>query len=197
MIKTILVPTGGSTTDSVVFETALAVARPWGAHLEFFHARVNLGQAIRYTPHASFARGQGLRNELHELQQKVESRYLRAGNTSTNSARNTRSSSWTYLAHHRPRRRAGMKIETKQKSPSSAEHACMISRLWRGLLARTGCPPICSVTMCPMLAECSNKRHGYSPSSVSGWRVQTSATAPANKAEVCRAIISSSSVGTT
>ena len=75
MIKTILVPICGSDTDSVVFETALAVGRPCGAHLEFFHARVDAGQAIRYSPHASFARGQGVRNAFHVLKQEAESRY--------------------------------------------------------------------------------------------------------------------------
>jgi hypothetical protein len=33
MIKTILVPTGGSDTDLVVFETALAIAQLFSAHL--------------------------------------------------------------------------------------------------------------------------------------------------------------------
>jgi len=67
MIKTILVPASGSDTDAVVFETALAAARPCRAHLAFFHVRVNSGDALRYTPHVAFARGKGLRNALQEL----------------------------------------------------------------------------------------------------------------------------------
>jgi len=47
MIKTILVPTGGSDTDFVVFETALAVAQLFRAHLEFFQVRVDAGEAAR------------------------------------------------------------------------------------------------------------------------------------------------------
>jgi nucleotide-binding universal stress UspA family protein len=39
MIKTILVPVTGSDRDSAVFASALAVARPFGAHLEFLHVR--------------------------------------------------------------------------------------------------------------------------------------------------------------
>jgi len=39
MIKTILVPATGSDSDSAVFASALAVARPFGAHLEFLHVR--------------------------------------------------------------------------------------------------------------------------------------------------------------
>ena len=39
MIKTILVPATGSDSDSAVFASALAVARRFGAHLEFLHVR--------------------------------------------------------------------------------------------------------------------------------------------------------------
>jgi nucleotide-binding universal stress UspA family protein len=78
MIKTILVPTGGSDTDFVVFETALAVAHLFGAHLEFFHVHVDVGEAIRYSLHARFARGPGLRNALDELKQESQAR-SRAG----------------------------------------------------------------------------------------------------------------------
>jgi len=41
MIKTILVPATGSASDSVVFGSALAVARPFSAHLEFLHVRTD------------------------------------------------------------------------------------------------------------------------------------------------------------
>src|SRR5262245_54320546 len=70
MIKTILVPTGGSDTDLVVFETALAIAQPFRAHLEFFHVHVDPGEALRYSPHARFARGPALRNALGDLKQE-------------------------------------------------------------------------------------------------------------------------------
>ena len=39
MIKTILVPATGSDRDNAVFASALAVARRFGAHLEFLHVR--------------------------------------------------------------------------------------------------------------------------------------------------------------
>jgi nucleotide-binding universal stress UspA family protein len=39
MIKTILVPATGSDSDNAVFVSALAVARVFGAHLEFLHVR--------------------------------------------------------------------------------------------------------------------------------------------------------------
>src|SRR3974377_1228977 len=78
MIKTILVPTGGSDTDFVVFETALALAQLFIAHLEFFHVRVDAAEALRYLPHATFARGRGLRNALDERDQESQAR-SRAG----------------------------------------------------------------------------------------------------------------------
>ena len=75
MIRTILVPASGSETDAVVFETALAAARPSQAHLEFFHVRVSSGEALRYMPHASFARGRALRGVLQELKGESEIRW--------------------------------------------------------------------------------------------------------------------------
>jgi nucleotide-binding universal stress UspA family protein len=78
MIRTILVPTSGSETDAVVFETALAAARPCQAHLEFFHVRVSAGEALRYREHASFARGKALRGVLRELKDESENRWQAA-----------------------------------------------------------------------------------------------------------------------
>src|SRR5262245_54068880 len=78
MMKTILVPTGGSDTDFVLFETALAVAQLFKAHLEFFHVDVNPGEALRYSAHARFARGPGLRKALDDHKQESQAR-SRAG----------------------------------------------------------------------------------------------------------------------
>ena len=41
----VLVPTGGSDSDRPVFETALAAARLFSAHLTFVHIRIGAGQA--------------------------------------------------------------------------------------------------------------------------------------------------------
>ena len=41
MIKTIFVPSTGRATDDAVFASALAVARPFAAHLEVLHVRVD------------------------------------------------------------------------------------------------------------------------------------------------------------
>jgi nucleotide-binding universal stress UspA family protein len=73
-MKTILVLTGGSKTDAAVFDTALAAARPLGAHLEFLHIWVSPGQAAAHTPHVEFAMGGGLRDALDRLRDEAELR---------------------------------------------------------------------------------------------------------------------------
>jgi nucleotide-binding universal stress UspA family protein len=45
MIKTILLPATGNDTDIAVFGSALAVARPFGAHLDFLHVRIDAATA--------------------------------------------------------------------------------------------------------------------------------------------------------
>ncbi len=67
MIKTILVPTSGASTDLVVFDTALAAARLFSAHIDFCHVRLAAGEALRYVPHAGFASGAALREALDTL----------------------------------------------------------------------------------------------------------------------------------
>jgi hypothetical protein len=57
LMKSILVPTGGSDTDSALFETALAVARLFSSHLQFLHIHIGAGEAALNVPHAEFAMG--------------------------------------------------------------------------------------------------------------------------------------------
>jgi nucleotide-binding universal stress UspA family protein len=66
-MKTLLVPTSGSDTDQVVFATALAAARPLGAHLEFLHLRLNPSEATTFIPHVEFAQGAALRAAMHHF----------------------------------------------------------------------------------------------------------------------------------
>ena len=66
-MKTILVLIGGGDRDQVIFETALAAARPLSAHLDFLHVRVGVGEAARHSPRTASARGPGLRNALQTL----------------------------------------------------------------------------------------------------------------------------------
>jgi nucleotide-binding universal stress UspA family protein len=78
VMKKILVAASGGAIDSVVFATALAAARPFDAHLEFFHLRVPLGAAARHTPHVAFVRGAGLRHALQELRVNDDARSVAA-----------------------------------------------------------------------------------------------------------------------
>ena len=60
-MKNILVLSGGGDSDQNVFATALGVAQPLGAHLEFLHIQVDPGEAALWQPHAEFARGPAMR----------------------------------------------------------------------------------------------------------------------------------------
>ncbi len=67
MIKTILVPTSGSSTDQSVFATALAVARPLTAHLEFLHVDLTPAVASLHAPHVDFLQGPAVSTALAHL----------------------------------------------------------------------------------------------------------------------------------
>ncbi len=73
MIKTILVPTSGSPTDDRVFASALALARPLAAHLEFYHLRVTPGEAAARAPHVDFCMGPALGDALKHLSDEERS----------------------------------------------------------------------------------------------------------------------------
>ncbi len=79
-MKTILVLAGGSESDAAVFDTALAVARPLGAHLEFLHIWISPGEAAAYTPHVDFARGSGLHDAMARLRTEAAERAAAAQN---------------------------------------------------------------------------------------------------------------------
>lgn len=71
MMKSILVAAGGSDSDTAVFETALAAARPLAAHLDFLHILPTLGDAALNTPHADFAMGRGLVKSLDLVKNEI------------------------------------------------------------------------------------------------------------------------------
>jgi nucleotide-binding universal stress UspA family protein len=73
-MKAILVLTGGGETDRAVLDTALAAAKPLGAHLECLHVRVSTAQAAMVAPHVDFAIGAGLRHALDHLKLQSELR---------------------------------------------------------------------------------------------------------------------------
>jgi nucleotide-binding universal stress UspA family protein len=72
MIKTILVPTSGSSTDDSVFTTALALARPLAAHLGFYHVRLTPGETAQRAPHVAFCMGAGLTSGLADLHEQED-----------------------------------------------------------------------------------------------------------------------------
>ena len=67
MMKTILVPASGSSTDEPVFATAFAAAQALAAHLDFYHVRLSAGQAAARAPHADFCVGAALPAGLQVL----------------------------------------------------------------------------------------------------------------------------------
>src|SRR5258708_21940415 len=69
-MKSMLVLIGGGPRDQVVFQTALAAARPLSAHLDCLHIHVTLEQAARDI--AVDARGSALRDALTRMQTKSE-----------------------------------------------------------------------------------------------------------------------------
>ena len=72
MIKSIFVPTSGSDTDDAVFATALAVARPLSAHLDFYHSRLTVCEAAARSTPVQFCVGAALTNALGDLRQEDE-----------------------------------------------------------------------------------------------------------------------------
>jgi len=77
-MKTIFVPIGGSDSDAAVMETALEIATPLHAHLEFLHIHVSPGDAARYIPHVAFARGPAINNAMAELDHEQTTRSIMA-----------------------------------------------------------------------------------------------------------------------
>jgi nucleotide-binding universal stress UspA family protein len=69
-MKNILVLAGGGDSDQTVFATALGVAQPLGAHLEFFHIQVDPGEAALWQPHAEFARSSAMREMMQRLEKE-------------------------------------------------------------------------------------------------------------------------------
>lgn len=72
MIKTILVPVSGTRTDDSVFETALLMAQPLAAHLQFYHLRLSPAEAALHAPHAEYARGLAVADALNFLGEREE-----------------------------------------------------------------------------------------------------------------------------
>jgi len=75
MFKTILVPATGSDADAAVFAAALAVARPFAAHLDFLHVRADTAaMAVAMTSDGGAAMAGGLVERLDEASDQYEAR---------------------------------------------------------------------------------------------------------------------------
>lgn len=70
MIKNILVPASGSPTDQAVFGSALALARPFGAHLSCLHVQLSTAEAAPRAPHVDFCMGPALSDALLRLNEE-------------------------------------------------------------------------------------------------------------------------------
>jgi nucleotide-binding universal stress UspA family protein len=122
-MKNILVAASGGAIDSVVFATALAAARPLGAHLEFFHLRVPLGEAARHTPHVAFARGAGLTHALQEIQVEDEAR-----STAAQSAFAAFCAQFNIPTAAHPSGYRGVTASLREESGEAAEHLARAAR---------------------------------------------------------------------
>src|SRR4029078_5222972 len=94
-----LVWMGGGPRDRVVFQTALAAARPLSAHLACLHVHVTLGETARDI--AVHARGSVLRNALVGLQTKQEM-LSRASKTAADNVQELCASAMVELRDARP-----------------------------------------------------------------------------------------------
>jgi hypothetical protein len=74
MIKIIFVPTSGTDADDSVLAAALAVARPLNAHLDCFHLRFSVGEAVARSPHVQNCVGSSLSGALLTLEERDEQR---------------------------------------------------------------------------------------------------------------------------
>jgi nucleotide-binding universal stress UspA family protein len=74
VIKSILVAANGDDADSSVFGTALALAQPLQAHLDFYHVWITPDQAAAREPHVDFAQGRARTDALDRLQLDAESK---------------------------------------------------------------------------------------------------------------------------
>lgn len=74
MIKKILVPTRGGQNEENVFATALSVARPLAAHLEFYHVQFSACEAAARTPHVDFCMGPAMADALEQAHQREAAR---------------------------------------------------------------------------------------------------------------------------
>jgi nucleotide-binding universal stress UspA family protein len=78
MFKYVLVPATGDEVDGPVFATALAVARPANAHLEFLHVRVDIQQTLVSIASADMGGGAAYDEIISAIEQDSAARQQKA-----------------------------------------------------------------------------------------------------------------------
>ncbi len=78
MVKYILVPATGSDMDAPVFATALTVARPAAAHIEFLHVRLDAQQVLVSMASADMGGGGAYDEVLNTLDRETAARQQKA-----------------------------------------------------------------------------------------------------------------------
>jgi nucleotide-binding universal stress UspA family protein len=71
MFKHILVPATGADSDAAVFATALAAARPSGAHLEFLHVRLDVTEIVVAMTSGGIGGGGALQGVVDRLEEEA------------------------------------------------------------------------------------------------------------------------------
>lgn len=74
MFKSILTPLSGGDSDSTVLDTALTLARAFGAHIDCFHTVLDAGEAALESPPVPYLVGPALKNAMDYLQQRGQTR---------------------------------------------------------------------------------------------------------------------------
>ena len=72
MYKYVLVPATGAASDEAVFETALLAARPFSAHLEFLHVRVDVTEIVISMSTGGLGGGGAVQGVVDKLEAEVE-----------------------------------------------------------------------------------------------------------------------------
>jgi hypothetical protein len=147
-MTSILVPIGGAESDEVVFETALAAARPLQAHLQFLHVRIGAGAAARNTPHVAFVGGAALRDALDELESQSATRSAAAARHVREFCARANVSPATGLEKFMDWRRAGARRRAMRSSASCSMRGIAISSWWGDRGNRMACRRTCSSFCC-------------------------------------------------
>jgi nucleotide-binding universal stress UspA family protein len=118
-MKSMLVLIGGGPRDRVVFNTAMAAARPLGAHLDCLHIYVTMEQAARDLA-GEHARGAVLREALGRIQTKSEI-LARASKAAADNVRELCARERIELRDRRPSDATGVTASFREETDNTLE----------------------------------------------------------------------------